>query len=356
MSDVARTARESGVSDGLHELPSLALGTAELSLLQLTAAYSPLATLGERVRPRLIQLVEDTTGKEIWAPKVERRRVMDAGVAYLVTDLLRDAVDRGTGRGVRQAGFDGPAAGKTGTTDDGQDVWFVGYTPELLAGIWIGFDRPRAVVADATGGDLAAPVWGELMRAVHAGRPAPEPWERPRSVVERSVDPPTGLILADGCRPESGEPSDELFLRSELPSTICPAGEEEGRGILARMAEGIRSFFGRAGELVAGLFRGEDEEAELQRQREEEDRYLGRPRLPRARDRAPDPGEPLGVPLDSLPGWDEVPGEPEPEQEEAEEPEESDEVEIEIEIPDEEPPEPAPGDTIIILRPTPPDG
>jgi 1A family penicillin-binding protein len=357
MSDVARTARQSGVSNGLHELPSLALGTAELSLLQLTASYSPFATLGERVHPRLIRLVEDTTGKKLWSPKVQRRRVMDDGVAYLVTDLLRDAVDRGTGRGARQAGFTGPAAGKTGTTDDGHDVWFVGYTPELLAGIWIGFDRPRAVVGDATGGDLAAPVWGELMRAVHSGRPTPEPWERPRSVVARSVDPPTGLILAEGCRPESGDATDELFLRSDLPSTICPAGEEEGRSIIARLVEGIRSVFGRAGELVAGLFRSEDEEAELQRQREEEDRYLGRPRLPRARDRAPapDPGEPLGVPLDSIPGWGEVPGDP-PGPEDPDQPEQPEEVEIEIEIPEEEPPEPATGDTIMILHPTPPDG
>jgi penicillin-binding protein 1A len=359
MSDVARTARRSGVSDDLHELPSLALGTADLSLLQLTAAYSPFATLGERVRPRMIRLVEDSAGKKIWAPKVERRRVMDEGVAYLVTDLLRDAVDRGTGRGVRQAGFRGPAAGKTGTTDDGNDVWFVGYTPELVAGIWIGFDRPRAVVGDATGGGLAAPVWGELMRAVHSNRPIPEGWARPKSVVERSVDPPTGLILADGCRSESGDPADELFLRSDLPSTICPAGEEEGRGIFARMADGIRSLFGRAGALVAGLFRGDEDEAELQRQRQEEDRLLGRPRLPRARDRtASDPGEPLGVPLDSIPGWGEVPMEPQEAQEpeSTEEPEEAEEVEIEIDNEEEEPPDPSPGDTIILLRPASPDG
>jgi 1A family penicillin-binding protein len=349
VSDVARTARRSGVRDGLHELPSLALGTAELSLLQLTAAYTPFATLGERVRPRFIQLVEDSAGKKLWAPKVERRRVMDDGVAYLVTDLLRDAVDRGTGRGARQGGFNGPAAGKTGTTDDGNDVWFVGYTPELVAGIWIGFDRPRAVVGDATGGELAAPVWGEMMRAIHASRPASNPWERPRSVVERPIDPPTGLILADGCRPESGDAGDELFLRSDLPSTICPAGEEEGRGLLARLVDGVRSFFGRAGEVVAGLFRGAEDDAELRRQRQEEDRYLGRPRLPRARDRVPaaDPGEPLGVPLDSIPGWGEVPVEPEPEPES----EPTEELEVEIEVPDEPPPEPAPGDTIILLRP-----
>jgi hypothetical protein len=122
------------------------------------------------------------------------------------------------------------------------------------------------------------------------------------------------------------------------------------------MADGIRSLFGRAGALVAGLFRGDEEEAELQRQRQEEDRLLGRPRLPRARDRTPsDPGEPLGVPLDSIPGWGEVPVDPQDPQE-PEEPEEPEEGEVEIETEEEEPPDPAPGDAIILLRPASPDG
>jgi penicillin-binding protein 1A len=108
MSDVARTARRSGVSDGLHELPSLALGTAELSLLQLTAAYTPFATLGERVRRASSDWWRTAPAIGVWAAKVERRGVMDEGVAYLVTDLLRDAVDRGTGRACDRSGSTGP--------------------------------------------------------------------------------------------------------------------------------------------------------------------------------------------------------------------------------------------------------
>jgi penicillin-binding protein 1A len=347
MGDVARTARRSGVRNDLHELPSLALGTAELSLLELTAAYIPFATLGRSARPRLIRLVEDSAGKVLWSPKVRSRKVMDEGVAYLVTDLLRDAVDRGTGRAARRAGYNGPAAGKTGTTDDGNDVWFVGYTPELVGGVWIGFDRPRSVLADARAGELAAPVWGEIMRSIHSGRSTPEPWERPRSVVERQIDPATGLILVDGCRPESGSAVDEIFLRSDLPATTCPAGEPARRGILARVAEGVRSWVGRAGEYVAGLFRSAEDEAELQRQREEEGRYLGRPRLPRAREEPREVGEPLGVPLDSIPGWGDVPVE-------------VDTLEVdtlEVQDPaDPDPPDPEPEDTVIILRPPAGDG
>jgi 1A family penicillin-binding protein len=342
MSDVTRTARRAGVRDPLHELPSLALGTVDLSLLQLTAAYTPFATLGQSVRPRLIQLVEDSAGKVVWSPKVERGKALDDGVAYLVTDLLRDAVERGTGRGVRRAGYTGPAAGKTGTTDAGNDVWFVGYTPELVGGVWIGFDRPAPVLADARAGELAAPVWGEMMRAIHASRSTPGPWERPRSVVERKIDPATGLILVEGCRPERGEAVVELFLRSDLPATICPAGQPERAGIITRIAEGARSLFSRAGGFLAGLFRSDEEEADLVRQRQEQDRYLGRPRLPRAGDASwpedDDAPEPLGVPLDSIPGWGEVPVETDT---------------MELEVPPEAQPEPEPGDTVIILRPAP---
>jgi penicillin-binding protein 1A len=354
MGDVVRTARRSGVRNELHELPSLALGTVELTLLELTASYAPFATLGRSARPRLIQRVEAGDGTVLWSPKPRTRKVMDEGVAFLVTDLLRDAVDRGTGRAARRAGYAGPAAGKTGTTDDGNDVWFVGYTPELLGGIWIGFDRPRSVLADARAGELAAPVWGDMMRAIHSGRPAPGAWERPSSVVERRVDPATGLILVDGCRPESGEAVDEIFLRSDLPATTCPAGEPERPGFFGRLAEGVRSLFGRAGDFFAGLFRSAEDEAELERQRQEEGRYLGRPRLPRASEaRATDEeaAEPLGVPLDSIPGWGEVPvREPPPEPPAPPAPPAPRDT---LEIPAGPPPEPAPGDTIIILRPAP---
>jgi penicillin-binding protein 1A len=311
--DVARTARRSGISNGLHELPSLALGTAEMSLLELTAAYTPFATLGDRVRPRLIRLVEDSTGRTVWNPRVERRRMLDAGVAFLVTDLLRDAVDRGTGHPVRRAGFSGPAAGKTGTTDDGNDVWFVGYTPDLVGGVWIGFDRPRPVLGDASGGALAAPVWGEMMHAIHSGssgRAMPGPWERPSSVVERQIDPASGRVLAAGCHPESGDAVDELFLESDLPSAICPAGERERPGIVRRIARGVASLVGRVGGFVAGLFSGDEAAEEIERRRDEQDRYLGRPRLPRATEAEEEPPEPLGVPLDSIPGWGDVPVQP----------------------------------------------
>lgn len=306
LDEVADEARDAGVAARLPMLPSLALGTAGLTLMELTAAYSPFANLGTAVRPRLVRVVEDTTGAVVWEWEVEREKALDPGVAYLVTDLLRDAVDRGTGRAVREAGYRGPAAGKTGTTDDGHDAWFVGYSPDHVAGVWIGFDRPVPIVSRASGGRLAAPVWGRLMRRV-GGHGS---WERPESVVERDVDPATGLVLADGCRPERGRPVTELFLRDAIPARICPAGEEEGRGLLARIADGVGSVFGDMSDFFVSLFSrgGADDGRE---------RYLGKPRLPRASEvrrvdepdtgRVEPPTGPLGIPLDSVPGWGDVP-------------------------------------------------
>ncbi len=321
---VASQARDAGVRSRLPILPSLALGTAGLTLLELTAAYAPFATLGTAVRPRLVRSVEDTAGAVIWESRVERKKVLDPGVAYLTTDILRDAVDEGTGNGVRRGGFRGAAAGKTGTTDSGHDAWFVGYTPALIGGVWIGFDRPAPIVARASGGRLAAPVWGAMMRDIQAERGDLTEWERPASVVEREVDPASGLVLAEGCEPETGRGRSELFLKDHVPAETCPKGGLDEPGFLTRLARGVKSLFGRAVGFVAGLFDGDDDEAR------ERERYLGKPRLPQARQtpsvEEPDtstvepPSGPLGIPLDSIPDWGDVPVEVEVEEPEFEAP------------------------------------
>ena len=130
---------------------------------------------------------------------------------------------RGTGDAVTQSGFRAPAAGKTGTTNDGADTWFVGYTPEIVAGVWIGFDQVRPIVPKATGGRLAAPVWARMMMRVYAGRTPPGPWPLPAGVVEGLVDPQTGLLLAPGCKPWSGVAYKELFIQGAVPMTVCPS-------------------------------------------------------------------------------------------------------------------------------------
>jgi len=175
------------------------------------------------VKPRLIVQVEDPDKKVVWASEVDRRRVLDPRVAYLLTDALREALLRGTGQTVRQAGFQGLAAGKTGTTNDGTDAWFVGYDPQVVGTVWIGFDRPQPIMAQATGGRLAAPVWARIMQRFYAGRPRPRPWAQPDGVVAAVVDPDTGMVLAPGCQPASAAPYKEFFISSRMPLESCPS-------------------------------------------------------------------------------------------------------------------------------------
>src|SRR5690606_7450251 len=124
----------------------------------LTAAYTAFAGMGEAVEPRAVLRVEDADGEVVWDNDVDRVRVLEPPVAYLLTNLLVDAVNEGTGVGVRRAGYRGAAAGKTGTTNDAADVWFAGYTPDIVGTVWIGFDTPEPILSNATGGRLAAPL------------------------------------------------------------------------------------------------------------------------------------------------------------------------------------------------------
>jgi penicillin-binding protein 1A len=225
---VIATARRAGIRRELPALPSLPLGTLDLSPAELAAAYTPFASLGERAEPRLLLRVATPEGEVLWrAVAPRRRRVLSSAVAYIVTDALAEALERGSATGVRAAGYRGPGAGKTGTTNDGTDAWFVGYTPELVAAVWIGFDQPRQIAPGASGGRLAAPVWGRLMRRLYADHPPPR-WRAPQNVVARQADPTTGLLLEPGCVPLRGEGYRELYVRGTEPDATCPR-REQGR-------------------------------------------------------------------------------------------------------------------------------
>ncbi|MGH7506089.1 MAG: transglycosylase domain-containing protein, partial [Longimicrobiales bacterium] len=176
LDNIERLARDAGVRSDIPDVPSAAIGAAEVTVLELTAAYTAFANLGVAVEPRLVARAIDDLGITIWENEIETDRVLQPEVAWLVTDMLSDAVDAGTASAVRDAGFRSAAAGKTGTTNDGADVWFVGYTPDLMAGVWLGFDRPHTILQRATGGRLAAPVWARVMRGIYEERPTPQVW------------------------------------------------------------------------------------------------------------------------------------------------------------------------------------
>lgn len=231
---VAQYARRMGIETEIPRYPSMAIGAADVIPLQITSAYTAFATQGVRSRPRPILRIEDTEGRVLWETRPDTARVLDPLVASVMLDMLRHVVDHGTAYGaVRARGgipYTLPAAGKTGTTNDATDVWFVGFTPDLLATVWFGFDRPKRIMNGADGGRYAAPVWADFIRAVYLEgdeeRPVPEPWEMPEELTRRVVERQTGRLAADWCL--DSETYEEIYIPGTEPTETC---EVHGPGI-----------------------------------------------------------------------------------------------------------------------------
>jgi penicillin-binding protein 1A len=134
-----------------------------------------------------------------------------------MVDMMKDVVRRGTAAGTVGSQFRIPAGGKTGTTNDGADVWFIGYTSDLVAGVWMGLDRPRTIKSNAQGGILAAPAWTSFMNEVYRRKPAPPDWPRPDGVVTRQIDPASGMLAGPGCEPGVSE----VFILGTDPTQSC---------------------------------------------------------------------------------------------------------------------------------------
>lgn len=231
---VAAMGRRLGLTTPIPSYPSIHLGSAEVIPLELVAAYAAFGNGGYRVAPRLIGRVEDDEGNVLWNAPTGRRQVLDAGVAFLTLTLMEDVVNRGTAAIIRDRGFWQPAAGKTGTTNDGKDVWFVGMTPDVVAGVWLGFDRPANIIAGGSGGRLAAPVWADVMKEVYEERSSPAPWLPPANIVSAQVDTETGALATGDC------PRDqvriEYYLVGTEPTESCPLHGESG---VERFFEGL---------------------------------------------------------------------------------------------------------------------
>jgi penicillin-binding protein 1A len=236
LESVAQTARRMGIRSEIERFPSTAIGAAEVIPLQMAEAYSTFANQGTKVRPFPILRVEDAQGRIIWDPQPERTQVLDPLVARIMISMLQGVVDGGTGniavRIVAGLNREVVAAGKTGTTNDGTDVWFNGFTPNLLATVWYGLDLPEPIRRGATGGGDAAPVWGNFMRRVYYGDPdsldeemrepvlpIPEPWPLPDGLVTRLIDKTTGKLASQWC--PQGDQMMELFLPGTEPTDYC---------------------------------------------------------------------------------------------------------------------------------------
>lgn len=214
MKRVIETANACGLTEKFEPLPSLALGAQEVTPLELATAYGTLATLGLRVQPRILQEVTAHDGRKLERRDPEVREAVRPQAAFLVDDVLRGVLTRGTAASSGALGFRGDAAGKTGTTDDTRDAWFVGFTPEILALVWVGFDDNAKT--GLTGAAGALPIWVDLMMHVQhrwAGSTFPEP----PNIVHVEVDPESGQMATSGC-PERVE---EVFAAGTEPEACA---------------------------------------------------------------------------------------------------------------------------------------
>ena len=245
-SAVLRLAASAGLGD-MPDVPSLALGTGVVTPLDLASAYTIFPGGGSIVEPRGILSVIDADGAEAFSARVDKRRVISEPAAFQMLTMLRDVVDRGTGSQARTLGVKGPVAGKTGTTDDYRDAWFVGFSNSVVAAVWIGFDTPASIGREAYAARVAVPMWADFMKRVATTRPA-----TPFPV-------PPGLTPEELCRVSYLHPVEECPTYTEyfkegddVPSALCPVH----RGTFKEQAErAVDGFFRSLGGKLRGLFR-----------------------------------------------------------------------------------------------------
>jgi penicillin-binding protein 1A len=230
MDSVAALAHRMGLDSEIAPYPSSAIGASVVQPLDLVAAYAAIANLGARVEPRFITHVEDAIGQTVWQnPMVAPIPVLDPAVAFIVRDMMRDVVERGTATSVRRDVPESiPVAGKTGTTNDNTDVWFVGMTSDLVAGVWIGFDRPRTITPGAAGGSLAAPIWAQMVARSGYGS-ASVPWVAPNGLTSAELDRGTGRLADPESAPEARYTEYFLGGTEPLPVRLDSWGVFRGR-------------------------------------------------------------------------------------------------------------------------------
>lgn len=212
-------------------VPSMALGVGEVSLVSLTSAYGAFADAGRLRPPLLIRRVEASDGEVLHQAEAASEQVVSEATAFLMSSMLADVVNAGTAYRARQAGFTAPAAGKTGTTNDYFDAWFVGFTPRVVTGVWVGFDKPQTIVRDGYAGDVAVPVWAHIMKAATRGH-EPEWFSRPSNVIGVNVCRLSGelpnagcghieTIADDGSIEQRSMVYTDYFTRGSQPRTVC---------------------------------------------------------------------------------------------------------------------------------------
>ena len=222
------------------EVPSLVLGSGEVTLMSMTAAFAAFANDGMVPAPVLILRVEDMNGQTLFTSEPTSHRALSKSTAFLMSTMLADVINSGTAWSARREGFTLPAAGKTGTTNDYRDAWFVGYTPKVVTGVWVGYDMPRTIISNGYAAELAVPIWARYMKTATRDD-KPEWFKTPGDITSATICRLSGALATDSCRDavvfdDEGNETDrsmaytEYFVRGTEPQTFCPIhGEYETR-------------------------------------------------------------------------------------------------------------------------------
>jgi penicillin-binding protein 1A len=243
---VLRLANDLGVRDQ-PDVPSLALGSGLVTPLDLTAAYAVFPTLGYRVRPRGLVSVLNAAGDTVQQVHVERERILSDEVAFQMVTMLQDVVERGTGAAARRYGVRGAIGGKTGSTNDYRDAWFVGFSSSVVAGVWVGFDQPARIQEGGSGARVALPIWADFMRRVAQHLP-PASFTPPAGLEPVEICPVSYLRAVEGC------PAYTEYFKTgdEIPSRLCPIHPGSLKQNVQRALQG---FLGALGRSIRGIFR-----------------------------------------------------------------------------------------------------
>ena len=231
-------------------VPSLALGSGEVTVSSMTAAFAAFANSGMVLTPTLVRRVETTDGEVLFTAEQKPQRAVSETTAYLMTTMMADVVNAGTGAQARSVGFTLPAAGKTGTTNDYHDAWFVGFTPRLATGVWIGYDQPRTIIGRGYASVLAVPLWGRFMAAA-TRNDRPEWFSAPDTITSATICRLSGKLATGACHDAVIEAEDgtltrgstvhvEYFVEGTEPTESCPIH----RRILASPFRAIAGLFG----------------------------------------------------------------------------------------------------------------
>jgi len=247
-------AKTMGIGD-MPSVPSLALGSGEVTLQSLTAAYAAFANHGMVPKPLIVRRVEDRDGKVLFSAEDSTSRAVSETTAFLMSSMMADVINAGTGARARALGFRLPAAGKTGTTNDFNDAWFVGYTPKLVAGVWVGFDQPRTILPNGFAADVAVPVWANFMKTATKSD-APAWFDPPPGITTANVCRISGKLASEGCAHVEVVDEGRLEQRSMIYTEYFARGTEPAAYCDLHPTHG---FFGS----VAALFKGSDKPAPL---------------------------------------------------------------------------------------------